>query len=309
MQTGRCSRHGLPQRQPSGRFAAHVAAGCQRARLVMEPQFAAVVKYVARLGWPFRQHATFDSTAVRQLDVLEQVNQEVPLRNLRWGLDHCETLTPQTLERLAKLGGSINIQNRMSLDGEAFVAKYGVSAAADAPPIARIREMGIPLACGTDANRATSYNPWIGVHWLLTGKTLGGGQLQGQKNLLDRTEALRLYTAGGAWISSEETKKGTIAAGKLADLVILSGDYFSVPVDEVKNLESLLTMVGGKVVYGAGPFSSLDAPALPTLPDWLPVRHYGGYHKGKAAPMAAHRHPVILSDRGNWSIECACGGI
>ena len=279
---------------------------------VMEPQFAAVVKYLVELGWPFRQHATFDATAARQLDVLEQVNREVPLKNLRWGLDHCETLTPQTLERLAKLGGSISIQNRMSLDGEAFVAKYGVAAASDAPPIARIREMGIPLACGTDANRATSYNPWIGVHWLLTGKTLGGGKLQGDKNLLDRAEALRLFTAGGAWISHEEGKKGTLEAGKLADLVVLSGDYFSIPVDEVKDLESLLTMVGGKVVYAAGPYSQLDAPPLATLPDWLPVQHYGGYHKKSASvlpPLAMHRHPTILSESGNWSIECSCGGI
>jgi predicted amidohydrolase YtcJ len=273
---------------------------------VMETQFTEVVKYLAGLGWPFRQHATFDSTAARQLDVLEQVNREVPLKNLRWGLDHCETLTPKTLERLAALGGSISIQNRMSLDGEAFVAKYGVQAAADAPPIARIREMGIPLACGTDANRATSYNPWIGVHWLLTGKTLGGAKLQGDRNLLDRTEALRLYTAGGAWISSEEGKKGTLEPGKLADLVVLSGDYFSMPVDEVKDLEALLTMVGGKVVYAAGTYSALDAPAPPSLPDWLPVRHYGGYHKSKVAQT---EHPMILSDAGNWSVECSCGGI
>jgi len=272
----------------------------------MEPQFAAVVKHLAALGWPFRQHATFDSTAARQLDVLEQVNREVPLKKLRWGLDHCETLTPKSLERLAALGGSVSIQNRMSLDGEAFVAKYGVAAAEDAPPIARIREMGIPLACGTDANRATSYNPWIGVHWLLTGKTLGGSKLQGEKNLLDRTEALRLFTAGGAWISSEETKKGTLEAGKLADLVVLSGDYFSMPVDEVKDLESVLTMVGGKVVYAAAPYAQLDAPPLPSLPDWLPVRHYGGYHKAK---IAQSDHPVFISDAGNWSAECSCGGI
>lgn len=273
---------------------------------VMEPQFAAVVKHLAALGWPFRQHATFDSTAARQLDVLEQVNREVPLKKLRWGLDHCETLTPKSLERLAALGGSVSIQNRMSLDGEAFVAKYGVAAAEDAPPIARIREMGIPLACGTDANRATSYNPWIGLHWLLTGKTLGGAKLQGEKNLLDRTEALRLFTAGGAWISSEETKKGTLEAGKLADLVVLSGDYFSMPVDEVKDLESVLTMVGGKVVYAAAPYTQLDAPPLPSLPDWLPVRHYGGYHRAK---IAQSHHPVIISDAGNWSAECSCGGI
>jgi predicted amidohydrolase YtcJ len=277
---------------------------------VMESQFSAITKYLAGLKWPFRQHTTFDATASRVLNVLEDVNREVPLKGLRWGLDHCETLSPKTLERVAALGGSINIQNRMSLDGEAFLQKYGAQVSADAPPIKRIREMGIPLACGTDANRATSYNPWIGVHWLLTGKTLGGAKLQGDQNLLDRTEALRLYTAAGAWMSSEEDKKGTLSAGKLADLVFLSGDYFAMPVDDVKNLESVLTMVGGKVVYAAGPYSQLDAPPPPSLPDWLPVRHYGGYHRNAAGPMptlAAHRHPMIIGDSGNWSFECPCG--
>ena len=126
---------------------------------VMEKNFSEVVKYLAGLGWPFRQHATFDSTASRILNVLEDVNREVPLKKLRWGLDHCETLTPKTLERVAALGGHVNIQNRMSLDGEAFVAKYGAQAAADAPPIARIREMGIPLACGTDAQPRHQLQP------------------------------------------------------------------------------------------------------------------------------------------------------
>jgi len=277
---------------------------------VMESQFTAVTKHLVGLRWPFRQHTTFDSTAGRVLDVLEQVNRDAPLKGLRWGLDHCETLSPKTLERVARLGGSINIQNRMSLDGEAFLSKYGAQAAADAPPVARIREMGIPLACGTDANRATSYNPWIGVHWLITGKTLGGAKLQGERNLLDRTAALRLYTSGGAWMSSEEDKKGTLEVGKLADLVILSADYFSVPEEGIKEIESLLTMVGGKPVYGAGPYAALDPPSLPTLPDWLPVRHYGGYGKrsaATAATFAAHKHPTIVSDGGVWSTECPCG--
>ena len=231
---------------------------------------------------------------------------------MRWGLDHCETLTPQTLERVAALGGSISIQNRMTLDGEAFLQKYGPQVAADAPPIRRIREMGIPLACGTDANRATSYNPWLGVHWLLTGKTLGGAKLQGDRNLLDRTEALRLYTAGGAWIASEEDKKCTLTAGKLADLVVLNNDYFAVALDEVRNLESVLTMVGGKVVYASGAFARLDPPPLPSLPDWLPVRHYGGYHRNAAGPLpvlAAHSHPMIIGDAGAWSMECPCGAL
>lgn len=281
---------------------------------VMEKNFGAVIKHLVGLEWPFRQHTTFDATASRVLNVLEEVNREMPLKNLRWGLDHCETLSPKTLERVAALGGSINIQNRMSLDGEAFLQKYGAPLAADAPPIARIRSMGIPLACGTDGNRATSYNPWIGVHWLVTGKTLGGVKAQGDHNLLDRTEALRLYSAGGAWMSSEETKKGTLEIGKFADLVLLSEDYFSVPVDEIRNLESVLTMVGGKVVYAAGAYSRLDPPPPPSLPDWLPLRHYGGYHKqaaiaAAAAPLAAqsHAHPLIIGDSGSWSMECPCG--
>lgn len=279
---------------------------------VMEKQFSAVTKHLAGLGWPFRQHTTFDATAARVLNVLEEVNREVPLKNLRWGLDHCETLSPRTLERVAALGGSISIQNRMTLDGEAFLQKYGPQVAADAPPIRRIRELGLPLACGTDANRATSYNPWLGVHWLLTGRTLGGAKLQGDRNLLDRTEALRLYTTGGAWISSEEDRKGTLQPGKFADLAVLNNDYFSVPVDEVRNLESVLTMVGGRVVYAAGAFSRLDPPPPPSLPDWLPVRHYGGYHRAAAGPMpslAGHAHPMIIGDGGAWSMECPCGAL
>jgi predicted amidohydrolase YtcJ len=277
---------------------------------VMEKNLNAVVKLIAAQGWPFRQHTSFDASASRVLYVLEDVNREMPLKNLRWGLDHCETLQPKTLERLAALGGSIDIQNRMSLDGEAFLKKYGAQAAADAPPIARIREMGIPLACGTDANRATSYNPWIGLHWLITGKTLGGTKLQGDRNLLDRTEALRLYTAGSAWISGEENKKGTLEAGKFADFAVLSADYFSVEVDDIRNIESVMTVVGGKVVYGAGPYSRLSPPLPAVSQDWLPVREYGEYYKQaalQAKQMAREfAQPQIISDAGVWG-TCACG--
>ncbi|MDB5804083.1 MAG: amidohydrolase [Betaproteobacteria bacterium] len=278
---------------------------------VMESQLTAVGKYLAGERWPFRMHTSFDATAVRALGVLEKVNQEVPLKGLRWGFDHCETLQPKTLERIAALGGSINIQNRMSLDGEAFNARYGAQVSADAPPIARIREMGIPLAAGTDANRATSYNPWIGVHWLITGKTLGGAKLQGDRNLLDRTEALRLYTAGGAWMSNEENKKGTLEPGRLADLIVLSDDYFNMPVENIRNLESMLTMVGGKVVYGAGSYERLAPPAPVPAQDWLPVKEYGRYFKTAGLPAtnvvaSGHAHPVIIGDAGPWTMECPC---
>ena len=277
---------------------------------VMEKNFSAVVKYIVAQGWPFRQHTSFDASASRVLDVLEQINREMPLKGLRWGLDHCETLQPKTLERVAALGGSIDIQNRMSLDGEAFLKKYGAQAAADAPPIARIRELGIPLACGTDANRATSYNPWIGLHWLVTGKTLGGAKLQGDRNLLDRAEALRLYTSGSAWISGEEGKKGTLEAGKFADLAVLSADYFGVPAEQIKDIESVLTMVGGKVVYGAGQFARLSPPLPPVAQDWLPVREYGEYYKRSVADAQnlarAYARSGFIADANPWE-ACGCG--
>lgn len=283
---------------------------------IMESQLAEVLKFVAGMRWPFRQHVTWDSSAQRILAVLEEVHREVPLTGLRWGFDHCEVLGPQSIERIAALGGSINIQNRLSTDGEAFLARQGAAAAADAPPIARIREMGIPLSAGTDANRAVSYNPWIGVHWLITGETLGGTKLNGERNLLDRTEALHMYTAAGAWISGNEERKGTLEAGRLADLVFLSSDYFSIGEDEIKDLESVLTMVGGKVVYAKGSYAELAPPPPPVARDWLPIKSYGGYQYQKrlGGPAAnqgparmGHSHPLIVGDQGIWSLDCGCG--
>ena len=277
---------------------------------VLETQLTAVGKYLAGMNWPFRMHASFDNTAARALDVLEKVHREVPIDKLRWGFDHCETLSPQTLERIAKLGGSVNIQNRMSLDGEAFVQRYGAQVSADAPPIRRMMEMGLPLAAGTDGNRATSYNPWVGVHWLITGKTLGGAKLQGDRNLLDRTTALRMYSERGAWMSREEHLKGTLEVGKLADLVFLSDDYFAVPVDEIRNLESVMTMVGGRVAYGAGSYEKMALPAPRINQDWLPFKEYGRYAKSAGlppqTPYAGHAHPMIISDAGNWRTACPC---
>ena len=280
---------------------------------VMENDLAKIVTHLGQLRWPFRLHATFDATAQRVLGVLERVNRDVPLAGLRWGFDHCETLTPATLGRVAALDGTLNIQNRMSLDGEAFIARYGDDLAADAPPIARMREIGVPLAAGTDGNRATSYNPWIGVHWLVTGRTLGGIRHQAERNLLDRTEALRLYTIGGARLSGEEASKGTLATGKLADLAVLSADYFTIPDDEIRDLESVLTVVGGNVVHAAGPFAPLAPPEVPAGPDWLAMRRYGAYYRNAGNALSrirhAHPHPVVTGDAGPWSPDCPCGAI
>jgi hypothetical protein len=178
----------------------------------------------------------------------------------------------------------------MAFQGEYFIDRYGKKAAEQSPPIRRMLDMGLPVGAGTDATRVASYNPFVSLYWMVAGKTVGGAALYPEVNRLDRGEALRRYTLGSAWFSNEEDKKGAIEVGKLADLAVLSADYFSVPENEIKRLESVLTIVGGKVVYGAGDFQKLAPPPLPVSPDWSPVKAYGGYHATQSAqPAFAHQ--------------------
>jgi hypothetical protein len=175
--------------------------------------------------------------------------------------------------------------------------------------------MGLPVGAGTDATRVASYNPWVSLYWMVAGKTVGGTVLYSEKNRLDRAEALRRYTVGSAWFSGEDEKKGAIATGQLADLAVLSADYFSVPEEQIKGIESILTVVGGKVVYGAGEFARL-APSLPAAsPDWSPVNAYGGCYRanGSAVVGAQSRSNALLGlmlgltcGGGLWGAGCDC---
>ena len=178
------------------------------------------------------------------------------------------------------------MQNRMAFQGEYFVERYGAQQAKRTPPIRRMLEFGIPVGAGTDATRVSSYNPFLSLYWLVTGKTVGGLSLYPEENRFDREEALRLYTMGSSWFSTEDGKKGAIAPGQLADLAVLSGDYFSIPEEQIKHLESVLTIVGGKVVYATAEFSKLAPPELPVSPDWSPVKEYGGYTQPMEVPVS-----------------------
>src|SRR4026207_896389 len=109
--------------------------------------------------------------------------------------------------------------------------------------------LGLPVGAGTDATRVASYNPWVSLYWLVSGKTVGGVAMYPDKNRLSREEALRLYTQGSSWVSSESGCKGAVAPGQLADLVALTNDYLSVPEEKIKSIESVLTIVGGKIVH------------------------------------------------------------
>ncbi len=265
----------------------------------LENELKEVISLLAKNRWPFRLHATYDESISRFLAVFEEVNREAPLDGLNWFFDHCETVSDGNLERIKTLGGGIAIQHRMAYQGEYFVERYGAKAATRTPPIAQMLKMGIPVGAGTDATRVASYNPWVALYWLATGKTVGGLVLYPESNRLSRTEALRLYTLGSSWFSGEQGKKGAIAPGQFADLAVLSADYLSVPDEEIKGIESVLTLVGGRVVYGAKPFEHLSLPALPVSPDWSPVKVYGGYRAQTAAsptPMRASCGSSRLQD-------------
>ncbi|MGO4152412.1 amidohydrolase [Cupriavidus sp. YAF13] len=248
----------------------------------MESDLEPVIRLLAENRWPWRLHATYDETISRALDVYEKVARDVPFDGLHWFFDHAETITDRNIDRIAALGGGIAVQHRMAYQGEYFVERYGAKAAESTPPIKRMLERGVKVGGGTDATRVASYNPWVSLSWMVTGKTLGGLSLYPQANLLDREAALRLWTEANTWFSSEQGKKGQIQAGQLADLAVLSSDYFSVPGDEIQDITSVLTMLGGKVVYGDGDFGKLAPPLPPAMPDWAPVRAFGGYQPRRA---------------------------
>jgi predicted amidohydrolase YtcJ len=289
---------------------------------VMETELKTVIRHLVGNRWPFRLHATYNETIERALNVYEEVNREIPFDGLHWFFDHCETISDRNIERVKALGGGIAVQNRMAFQGEYFVARYGSQQAKRTPPIRRMLDIGVPVGAGTDATRVSSYNPYLSLYWLITGKTIGGLGLYTQENRLDREEALKLYTIGSSWFSTEDGKKGTLAPGQLADLAVLSADYFSIPEEEIKHLESVLTVVGGNIVHASDEFSKLAPPPLPVSPDWSPVKKYGGYARAVdqafgashpaacshvAAPSDGTRsHLQVLGEFGLWDLGCDC---
>ena len=244
----------------------------------MEPDLDEVVRILATNRWPWRMHATYGETISRALDVFERVNQDIPLDGLNWFFDHAETISDESIDRIAALGGGIAVQHRMAYQGEYFVERYGASAAEATPPIKRMLEAGVKVSAGTDATRVSSYNPWVALAWLVTGKTVAGFRLYPLRNCLDRETALRMWTENVTWFSNEESKKGRIQVGQFADLMVPDRDYFACAEDEIADTTSLLTMVGGKIVYGSGDFASFEEVEVPpAMPDWSPVRTFGGY--------------------------------
>lgn len=274
---------------------------------VMESDLEAIVLKLAEAKWPWRIHATYDETIDRFLNIFERVHQEHPIDHLRWFIDHAETVSERNLERIQRLGGGVAVQHRMAYQGEYFVRRYGVEDVKRRPPIRQMLKMGLPVGAGTDGTRVASYHPWTCLWWLVTGTTVGGTVLHGEEDCLSREEALRLYTQGSAWFSNEDDQKGTLSVGSFADLAVLSEDYFSVEANQIRAIESVLTVVGGKVVYGSGAYSSLSPELPPVSPDWSPVKHYGGYDNSYVVPPAHNHTPIMAADGRVWTSSCGCG--
>ena len=270
----------------------------------MEGELEQVVRILAENRWPWRLHATYDETIGRALDVFERVNRDVPLAGLNWFFDHAETISDRSMDRIAALGGGIAVQHRMAYQGEYFVERYGARAAEATPPVARMLEKRLKVSAGTDATRVASYNPWVSLAWLVTGKTVGGLGLYPRRNCLDRETALRMWTENVTWFSNEEGKKGRIAVGQLADLIVPDRDFFSCAESEISDTVSELTMVGGKIVYGSSGFAAHDDTALPpAMPDWSPVRAFGGYSAWADDTLAGQNR----LHRDAAQIGCGCG--
>ncbi len=244
---------------------------------IMESELEAITRLLVENRWPFRIHATYNETIERFLNVFERVNQDIPFNGLRFIIDHAETVTEQNIERIKELGGGIAIQNRMAFQGEYFIDRYGEDAAKQTPPIKKMLEIGLPVGGGTDATRVASYNPFMSLYWMITGKTVGGMSLY-DDNSIERETALYLWTKGSSWFSGEDHAKGALKKGEYADLAVLSDDLMTIEEEKIKALYSVMTIMGGNIVHADEEFSDMNPPLPRATPDWSPVNEFGGHY-------------------------------
>ena len=228
---------------------------------------------------PFREHISYDENITPFLDALEKLNEKMPLDGLRWSIEHAETISPANIAKVKALGGGIALDTKMALHGDGFIKTHGREKALQTPRLRQLVDSGIPLAMTTDAFRAASFNPWVGISWMVSGKSVSGTEVLARDNRLSRAEALRLFTRSAAWFLNAESEMGMIAPGHLADFVLLDRDYFEVPEGQIKDIASSLTVMDGLVVYGTQDYQSLS-PVLPEiLPSWSPIKYFGGYYQ------------------------------
>ena len=220
-----------------------------KAKLAELLRWAASKRYTIQLHW------NPDRTVHDLLDVVEDINKDFPVRELRWAVLHLYTASEASLKRMKALGLVWGVQDGLYFGGERLQKEVGVEQAKAMPRIATAMKLGLVVGAGTDAHRVSSYNPFVSLQWYLDGTTIGGTKTRGDEEAPSRRQALEMYTRNTAFMANDDDKRGTLEAGKLADLAVLSADYMTAPVKEIGKIKSVLTMVGGKVVYAAAPFA------------------------------------------------------
>ena len=258
----------------------------------MEKELEDVVRILVSNRWPFRLHATYDESISRMLDVFESVNREIPFDGLPWFFDHAETINQRKQDMLSAMTVGTDIQDGMAFHDVYLVQRERGDATKQPTHIRRMLCARLPVVDGTDATRVSRFNHWYTLYWLVSTKTVDGLPLYSEG--LSRELALELYTHGSAWFSSEQGKKGMIKEGQFADFIALSADYFTIDEEKIKQIESVLTVVNGKVVYATEEFGKLAPSELSVMPDWSPVRKFPGHFnpRGYATGIAGKEQAV-----------------
>ena len=200
-------------------------------------------RLIAQRGWQMMEHSFDEANHAARADVWERVNREFPITGLRWSIDHVNTITPATIERMKALGVGVRAHGYRVLSGSTGQA---------GPPYRMLLDSGIRVGTGMDGAQASPINPWMHVYYMVTGRNVRGEVINdGQQ--ITRQEAVWLYTGANGWFSREENTLGTIEVGRLADLAVLNADVFdpkAVPDESIRRVHSVLTILGGRVVHG-----------------------------------------------------------
>src|SRR6266480_3283867 len=220
-------------------------------------KLAELLRWAASKSYTIQLHWNPDRTVHDLLDVVEDIARDYPVRDLRWTVLHLYNASEDNLKRMNSLGLIWGVQDGLYFGGERLQREVGADQAKSLPRIATAMKLGLTVAGGTDAHRVSSYNPFVSLQWYLDGTTIGGVQTRGETEAPSRRQALEMYTRNSALMANDDDRRGTLEPGKFADLAVLSADYMTAPVKEIGKIRSLLTMVGGNVVYAALPFAIL----------------------------------------------------
>ena len=214
-------------------------------------EFAKVSEAAADGGWTIHEHAFRNTTITRYLDIFEKINQKKNITNLRWSIHHADFISKRNIERARALGMTFALHSKMTILGSTLRRRYG-DRALSLPPLRTVQNSGAIWGLGTDAGVVAPYPPMLSLWWAVTGMDLGGQRALSEAETVSRKDALIAHTRSNAYLFFKENELGSIEKGKFADLVVLDRDYMTVPEDRIKDIEPLLTMVGGKIVFRSG---------------------------------------------------------